>query len=97
MKLHRRNSRTIQHRHEAHSAGAADVLEAKWIGNAQVVYVGKGDNLRRRLTQYADSGARKPIGHWGGRYVWQLADSADLRLDDVRRQWPKRDYSAIQD
>jgi hypothetical protein len=55
-----------------------DVLQAKWVPDAHVVYIGKADSLRRRLKQFADFGAGKPIGHWGGRYIWQLADSASL-------------------
>jgi hypothetical protein len=57
---------------------AAEVLLAKWVDDCQGVYIGKGDNIRRRLKQYADFGAGKPIGHWGGRYIWQLADSDEL-------------------
>jgi hypothetical protein len=57
---------------------AVDALRGKWVDDCQVVYLGKGDNIRRRLKQYADFGAGKPIGHWGGRYIWQLADSDEL-------------------
>jgi hypothetical protein len=55
-----------------------DTLSAKWVPEAKVIYIGKGDSLRRRVKQFADFGAGKPIGHWGGRYIWQLADSGDL-------------------
>ncbi len=55
-----------------------ETLSAKWVSEARVVYIGKGDSLRRRLKQFANFGAGKPIGHWGGRYIWQLADSASL-------------------
>jgi hypothetical protein len=58
----------------------ADVLRRKWIERSEVVYIGKGDNLQRRLKQYADFGSGNPIGHWGGRYIWQLADSASLQV-----------------
>ncbi len=34
--------------------------------------------MRRRLKKYADFGSGKPIGHWGGRHIWQLADSDNL-------------------
>jgi hypothetical protein len=54
------------------------VLRGKWIDDCAVVYIGKGDNIQRRLKQYADFGSGKPIGHWGGRYIWQLADSERL-------------------
>jgi hypothetical protein len=55
-----------------------DVLERKWVDKASVLYVGKSDVLRRRLQQYAKFGAGRPIGHWGGRYIWQLSDSDQL-------------------
>jgi hypothetical protein len=57
---------------------AVSTLEAKWVESCSVVYLGKGDNLQRRLKQYARFGAGDPIGHWGGRYIWQLSDSAEL-------------------
>ena len=53
-------------------------MEAKWVEACEVIYIGKGNNLRRRLKQYADFGAGKPVGHWGGRYIWQLADANSL-------------------
>lgn len=56
----------------------ASALEANWVDGAEVVYVGKADNLRRRLRQFAQFGAGKPIGHWGGRLIWQLARSTEL-------------------
>jgi hypothetical protein len=54
------------------------VLEAKWVNECPVVYLGKGNNLHRRLKEYARFGAGDPVGHWGGRYIWQLSDAADL-------------------
>ncbi|MEW1962951.1 HNH endonuclease [Microbacterium sp. NPDC077644] len=60
------------------------VLQANWVSDAVVVYIGKaGDpgssaTLRSRLRQYLRFGAGENIGHWGGRYIWQLADSTDL-------------------
>lgn len=56
------------------------VLQSKWVESCDVIYLGKGDNLQRRLKEYADFGRGKPVGHWGGRYIWQLADSADLTV-----------------
>jgi hypothetical protein len=49
-----------------------DALIANWVDGVEVVYIGKADHLRRRLRQYADFGAGKPVGHWGGRLIWQL-------------------------
>lgn len=55
-----------------------DVLKAKWIDDCSVLYIGKGDVLRSRLREYARFGAGERVGHWGGRYIWQLADSDQL-------------------
>jgi hypothetical protein len=57
-----------------------DALLANWVQGAEVVYIGKADQLKRRLTQYADFGAGKPVGHWGGRLIWQLPNVAALRV-----------------
>jgi hypothetical protein len=55
-----------------------EALIANWVDGAEVVYIGKADQLRRRLTQFADFGAGKPIGHWGGRLIWQLPNIGAL-------------------
>lgn len=60
-------------------------LRAEWLDGTQVVYIGKAsarkskaDGLRRRLDEYRRFGQGKPVGHWGGRLVWQLVDSDAL-------------------
>lgn len=59
-------------------------LKTNWIDNEPVVYIGKagGANssatLQKRLGQYLRFGQGEDIGHWGGRYIWQLSDSQDL-------------------
>jgi hypothetical protein len=54
-------------------------LKAKWVAGAHTVYLGKGEQLRTRLRTYAKFGAGDPkAAHWGGRYVWQLADADKL-------------------
>jgi hypothetical protein len=55
-----------------------EALLANWVDGAEVVYIGKADRLKRRLKQFADFGAGKPVGHWGGRLIWQLADVGEL-------------------
>lgn len=57
----------------------ADALAANWH-DAEVDYIGKADQLRRRIRQFADFGAGKAIGHWGGRLIWQLAEPEQLRI-----------------
>ena len=75
----------------------AAVLEAKWVLGAHTVYIGKADVANRRLKQFARFGAGEPVGHWGGRYIWQLADSGELLVawhviswDEVAREYEKR-------
>jgi len=59
-------------------------LQANWVEGAKVVYIGKAGSLtgratlRSRLWQYMRFGMGDPVGHWGGRYIWQLADAATL-------------------
>lgn len=50
------------------------------MSGAPVVYSGKADLADRRLKQFARFGAGEPVGHWGGRLIWQLADSGALRV-----------------
>lgn len=72
-------------------------LEENWVADTVVVYIGKagknGSNvtLQSRLKQYFSFGQGKNIGHWGGRFIWQLRNSNDLivcwkelPLDDPR-------------
>lgn len=59
-------------------------LKAKWVEKTLVVYIGKagsdnsGATLKSRLKQYFGFGRGKNIGHWGGRLIWQLANSHKL-------------------
>lgn len=53
-------------------------LQSNWIDCAHVIYIGKGDQLQRRIQQYLDFGAGNPIGHWGGRLIWQIENSNDF-------------------
>jgi hypothetical protein len=61
-----------------------ELLESNWVKGGLVVYIGKAGGggtkatLHSRLRQYLRFGQGKPIGHWGGRFIWQLKDAADL-------------------
>ena len=48
-------------------------LGTNWVKNTCVVYIGKaGTTLQKRLNQYLKFGNGQNIGHWGGRYIWQI-------------------------
>ena len=61
-----------------------DELNNHWVEGTIVVYIGKAGGvnstrtLRDRLQTYLKFGEGKPVAHWGGRYIWQLADADEL-------------------
>jgi excisionase family DNA binding protein len=61
-----------------------DSLRAQWVENSIVVYIGQagGGNskatLKSRIRQLLDFANGKPVGHWGGRQLWQIQDSHQL-------------------
>lgn len=56
------------------------VLAANWVAAAPVVYIGMASSLRARVSQLIRFGQGRNVGHKGGRYLWQLADSGKLLL-----------------
>ena len=36
------------------------------------------DTLKKRLSTYMRFGQGEAVGHWGGRFIWQMKDSRDL-------------------
>jgi len=59
-------------------------LNAKWVMNSPVVYIGQAGGgssaatLQKRIKQYLDFGNGKAIGHYGGRFIWQISHNKDL-------------------
>jgi hypothetical protein len=59
-------------------------LHRYWIEDAIVLYIGKAGGgpsnavLQKRLWDYMRFGRGEPVGHWGGRAIWQLENCRDL-------------------
>ncbi len=70
-----------------------DVLKSKWVENTKVVYIGRGgqtdknSTLHSRLSDYLRFGKGKKVGHWGGRYIYQIGNSKQLVIC-----WKYTDY-----
>jgi hypothetical protein len=61
-------------------------LRMNWVHESEVVYIGKAGGfnskatLKKRLRQYMRFGQGAAVGHWGGRYIWQLQNSMNLTV-----------------
>ena len=59
-------------------------LKLNFVSNSQVVYIGKAGGstvkatLHSRLGQYLSFGQTKNIGHYGGRFIWQIKEHQNL-------------------
>lgn len=57
---------------------ARGTLTRAWINGTDTMYLGRARLLRRRIDELARFGRGESVGHWGGRYLWQLADHDNL-------------------
>jgi hypothetical protein len=55
-------------------------LAAKWAEETATLYIGRASDLRKRVDLLARYGRGEPVAHRGGRYLWQLAEHAQLRV-----------------
>ena len=76
-----------------------EVLEEKWTNCAEILYIGRAGGisingreskatLKKRIRALLLFGNQKPVGHWGGRYLWQHPDS-----DNFRIYWSSKDIN----
>lgn len=66
-------------------AYSVDVLRQKWVPGANILYVGKagpapGRTLRKRVSELVRFGSGEPVGHRGGRALWQLEGIWSARI-----------------
>lgn len=71
------------------------ILKAKWVAEAETIYIGKATSLRKRVDQLLRFGNGSPVGHWGGRYLWHLDGIRDARLTWKPATDPRRSESAL--
>lgn len=71
-------------------------LADEWVEGAVLVYVGQtgtksNGTLKRRIRQMIRFGEGSPVGHRGGRLVWQLEDATELQFcwKEVRERVPR--------
>lgn len=62
-----------------------DELKRKWVRGADVLYIGKAGptarrTLRRRILELIQFGSGEPVGHRGGRALWQLVGIWQARI-----------------
>ena len=55
-------------------------LEANYVTDSKIMYIGKATSLRKRVLDLLRFGAGASVGHYGGRLLWQLADSNELLI-----------------
>ena len=61
-----------------------NILKEKWVEETKLVYIGRGgqkgknSTLHSRLSDYLRFGQGKNVGHWGGRYIYQIENPENL-------------------
>jgi hypothetical protein len=78
-------------------AVAESALKDKWVADTEVLYIGKATSLRSRIDQFARFARGEPIGHWGGRYLWQLKECDALLIGWLEDPLPSTREAALID
>ena len=60
-------------------------LREKWVNQAIIIYIGQSGSgshgtLSKRIRLLLQFGQGKPVGHKGGRIMWQLNDAEQLQV-----------------
>lgn len=65
---------------------ATQIFSNRWIDETLVVYIGQSGGgtsaatLKKRMRQFMKFGQSQPVGHWGGRLIWQIKDNRKLKI-----------------
>ncbi|MEJ1116447.1 hypothetical protein WBN73_19275 [Paenarthrobacter sp. CCNWLY172] len=78
-----------------------EALEAEWIADACVLYIGKASagsqgnrGLRKQIQEFLDYGRGRPTVVWDTRLIWQLRDALDLIV--AWKEFPASDVNAAE-
>jgi hypothetical protein len=73
-------------------------LESTWVDGPIVIYIGQAGGIRAgkwsnetlngRISTYMKFGQGRNVGHFGGRYIWQIRNYGDLAL--CWKPWPNK-------
>lgn len=66
-----------------------DLLRNRWNEATVTLYLGKATSLRSRLRQLVRFGEGAPVGHWGGRYLWQVEGSPEFLVAWLEDEEPE--------
>lgn len=70
-----------------------NILLENWVdfksGEEKILYIGKSVNLSRRIKLYIRFGKGERVAKWGGRYIWQIADSDGLEICWKEVKYPR--------
>jgi len=78
-------------------------LEGAWVNDTVVIYIGKAGKtggkatLKSRIKKYLQFANGRPVGHFGGRYLWQIENSAKIIFcwKVISNREPRREESEL--
>lgn len=71
------------------------VPKERWIRGPRELYIGKANSLRRRIRQFLAFDSGHPRAHYGGRLIWQLAESGCLLLEWYEHRSPREEEQRL--
>ena len=80
---------------------STDILKENWVDRTKVIYIGRGgqegkkSTLKSRLSQYVRFGQGKKVGHWGGRYIYQIMNPENLVICWKVTENPEKNESEL--